>query len=93
MLQALDYPPTDPVKHFSGADWSLKVNVKGLSPKALQSPYTYTDLQVQASPTHQLFRILETTSPYLLLTEMRYAYEISIKSVLITMVVTSDVKH
>jgi hypothetical protein len=24
----------DPVKHFSGADWSLKVNVKGLSPQS-----------------------------------------------------------
>jgi DNA polymerase elongation subunit (family B) len=38
--------------------------------KSLQSPYTYTDLQVQASPTHQLFRMLKTTLPYLLLTEM-----------------------
>ena len=24
----------DPVKHFSGADWSLKVNVQGLSPQS-----------------------------------------------------------
>ncbi|MGB8035546.1 MAG: hypothetical protein WCF03_17165, partial [Nitrososphaeraceae archaeon] len=24
----------DPMKHFSGADWSLKVNVQGLSPQS-----------------------------------------------------------
>ena len=24
----------DPMKHFSGADWSLKVNIKGLSPQS-----------------------------------------------------------
>ena len=30
----------DPMKHFSGADWWLKVNVQGLSPKSPQSLYT-----------------------------------------------------
>jgi hypothetical protein len=26
--------PDDPMKHFSGADWSLKVNINGLSPQS-----------------------------------------------------------
>jgi DNA polymerase elongation subunit (family B) len=38
--------------------------------KSLHSPYAYMDLQVQASPTHQHLRMLETTLSYLLLTEM-----------------------
>ena len=66
--QQLQTGADDPMKYFSGADWSLKVNINGLSPQSAP----VTDLQVQASPTHLLFRILETTLPYLLLTEIPY---------------------
>ena len=62
----------DPMKHFSGADWSLKVNVHGLSPQS--GPVTIHLYGPAGSGFSDTSTLSYTGNhfPYLLLTEMWY---------------------